>query len=203
VGNPELESERSLNAEASLRWLGRRFFASGLVFRNRIDDYIERVEVEEDLLTWVNLVSGTIRGLELQALYVVDERWRVFGSAHFLRGRDANGVPLADVPPREIQAGLRREAGAWRFEARLTHRDEKTDAGSGEKPIDSARLLSASLGYSFSPSWRVVLGGTNLLDEEYFPAADRKAPLAPGRSFSLRLAWTGGRPATAHGPDRE
>lgn len=194
VGNPDLQSERSLNAEVSLRWLGRRLFASGLVFRNRIDDYIERIEIEEDLLTWVNLVSGTIRGAELQAVYVAGERWRVLGSAHFLRGRDSEGEPLADVPPREVRLGVRREAGPWRVEGRVGYRDDKTDPGSGEKSIDAARLLSASLSYAFSPAWRIFVGGNNLLDEEYFPAADRKAPLAPGRAFSLRLAWSGPRP---------
>ena len=151
----------------------------------------DSVEIEEDLLTWVNLVSGTIHGLELQAVYLAGEHWRVQGSAHFLRGRDPAGAPLADIPPREIRLGVRREAGPWRVEARLAHRDAKNDPGSGEKSIGSAQLLSASLGYAFSPAWRIVVGGNNLLDEEYFPAADRKAPLAPGRSFSLRLAWAG------------
>jgi iron complex outermembrane receptor protein len=191
IGNPDLVAERALNTEVSVRWLGRRLFVSGVLFNNRIKDYIERVEIAEDLLTWVNLTSGSIRGVELQGLWMAGKGWRVFGSAHVMRGRDTDDQPLADVPAHEIQAGARGAWGRWSCETRLAYRAAKTDPGSREKEIGSAWLLDATLAYTFTPDWRVALSGSNLLDDEYFAAADRKTPLAPARSIALRLSWTG------------
>ena len=39
-GNPDLDEERSLNTDLSLRWQSRNLSASATVFYNRIDDYI-------------------------------------------------------------------------------------------------------------------------------------------------------------------
>ena len=48
-----------------------------------------------------------------------------------------------------------------------------------------------SVSYSLSPDFALTLRGRNLLDEEYFNSADRKSPVAPGRSVSLSLSWSG------------
>ena len=47
----------------------------------------------------------------------------------------------------------------------------------------------ASVRYGLSKAWAVSLSGDNLLDEDYFLSADRKAAPAAGRSVSLRLLW--------------
>ena len=52
AGNPALDPERSLNADLGLRWYGDRLFLAGYVFRNEIDDYIERVETAPEELTF-------------------------------------------------------------------------------------------------------------------------------------------------------
>jgi iron complex outermembrane receptor protein len=189
IGNPELDAERSLNAEISLRWIGKRLYINGVLFHNRIEDYVERIELEPDLLTYVNLTSGTIEGIEWQGLFMAAERWKLFWAGHKLHGRSSSGQPLADIPADEACLGIRHDIGRWTVESRLAYRDEKSDFGSEEKEIPSAHLLSASAGFPFSPQWSIHISGNNLLDEEYFPSADRKAPLAVGRSFAVRLSW--------------
>jgi iron complex outermembrane receptor protein len=191
IGNPELDSERSLNAELSLRWLGKRLYINGVLFHNRIADYVERIELEPDLLTYVNLISGTIEGFEWQGLFIPAERWKLFWAGHLLHGRSSSGEPLADIPADEASIGARHDIGRWSIESRLAYRNEKNDFGSEEKEIPSAYLLSASASFPFSPQWSINISGNNLLDEEYFPSADRKAPLAVGRSAAVRLSWRG------------
>ena len=73
----------------------------------------------------------------------------------------------------------------------LQHRASKDDPGSGEKSIPSARLVSASLSYRLASGLVLTVRGRNLLDEEYFNSADRKSPLAAGRSIGLSLSWSG------------
>jgi len=192
VGNPSLDEERSLNAEISTRWIGRSIVVNGVVFHNEIDDYIERVEIEPDLLTFVNLTSGTIQGFEAQGVWHPLEPLSLSFGGHLIEGEDDDGNALADTPPNEVYLGATHRIGRWRTDARLTLRAERNDPGSGEKPIPSAELLAASASYGWSNGWEITVGGTNLLDEEYFASADRKAAPAPGRAFTFHLIRRGG-----------
>jgi hypothetical protein len=104
-----------------------------------------------------------------------------------VRGRGDNGLPLADVPPWRYHVGMHHRREAWLFDLRVTHRGPKTEPGVGEVRRDSANELSAAVGRRLSQRWDLVLTGTNLLDEEYFAAADRRAPLVAQRSVGLRV----------------
>jgi iron complex outermembrane receptor protein len=188
VGNADLDPERSLNTQVSVRWLGRKTLVNAAVFRNEIDDYIERVEIAEDLLTFRNLTSGTLQGVELQTIVLPTERWSLTFGGHVVRGRDDDDRPLADVPPYQTYVELRHRRGAWSFETRLTHRAAKTDPGSAEKRLPAADELGATVSYRLAETWSLAVTGSNLLDEEYFLATDRKAPPAPERSVGIRIA---------------
>jgi iron complex outermembrane receptor protein len=189
IGNPDLEPERSYGAEMSLFWRARTLLLGGTVYHNRIRNYIERVEIDPDLLTFVNLTDGTINGIELQGLHTMPGAWRLGWGGHWIRGRDHDDRPLADVPPAELYVDVGRSAGSWSYELRLAHRSVKSDPGPSEKRIPSAELLGASVAYRVSPRWSLSLAGMNLLDKEYFRSADGKAPLAPGRSVAIQIEW--------------
>ncbi len=189
IGSENLDPERSLNADLGLRWYGRRLYLSGYLFRNEIDDYIERVEVEPDVLSFVNLTSGTLEGLELDALYQLDDAWSLGFGGHLLEGRDDAGGSLADVPADRVHLGVNWRSGRWAVEGRWEERRAKDDPGSGEKAIGSASLVSATLRCELRPGLAVTVSGRNLLDEEYFNSADRKVPEAAGRSLGVGLRW--------------
>lgn len=188
-GNPALEPERSLNVDAGLRWYGSKLFVAGYVFNNDISDYVERVELAEDLLTFVNLTKGTIRGVELDAAYQLAADWSLTFGGHDIRGESEDGEDLADIPPRRLFAGLRWSGGRWELAGRWEHRFDKTDVGSGEKPIPAVDLVSASVSFRISDELAISLTGANLLDEEYFNSADRKNTWSPGRGVGLALRW--------------
>ena len=48
IGNPNLDSERALGLDASVRWRSRRFSGEFTYFRNSIDDYIFRNPISEE-----------------------------------------------------------------------------------------------------------------------------------------------------------
>jgi len=189
VGNPALESERALNTEATLRWLGRGLFVGGTLFHNRIDDYIERIELKGNQRSFVNLTSGTIRGVEVEGAFHPAESWNLFWSGASLRGRSSGGEPLSDVPPVSLALGGGCRVGRWSIESSWTWRDAKSDPGNDEKPIPSAHLWDVAVMRSIAASWTLAVAATNLLDEEYFRSADRKAPFARGRSFTLGVSF--------------
>jgi len=189
IGNPDLIPERSLGAEASLRWASRRVVLTGVVFRNEIDDYIERIEIAPDLLSFVNVTSGTIQGLELHGISRLDGAWTLNFGGHAMRGEDSHGDALQDTPPNELFLGGTFEKRRWGADARLAWRASRDRFASGEKPIPSATLLSVTVRYRWAARWEIALSGTNLLDQAYFRSADRKAPMAPGRGFGVGIVF--------------
>jgi outer membrane receptor protein involved in Fe transport len=189
VSNADLDPERSLNLDVGLRWYGDKLFVSGFVSRNEISDYIERIEIEPDVLTFVNLVTGKITGFELSGFYQFDEHWRANFGGHVFDGRDEMDDPLADIPASRFHLGGAWQAGPWVADMRWEERQDITDPGPGEKDIPGASLVSASLQYTLANGLAFSLSGRNLLDTIYFNSADRKVAYSPGRSVGLTLRW--------------
>ena len=189
IGNPSLDAEDSINVDLGLRWFGEKLFVSGFLSRNEIDDYIERIEVTPDVLTYVNLVSGIISGFEYNGSYQFDERWSLDFGGHLFEGRSDVDDPLADIPPNRFALGGSWRHGPWVARLRWERRSAIHDPGPSEKPIPNASLMSAAVEYTFDSGFVLALTGRNLLDEEYFNAADEKMALAPARGLALSFRW--------------
>jgi iron complex outermembrane receptor protein len=190
VGNPLLESERSINTDLGIRLDSPKIFASGYYFYNRISDYVERVELKDDFYTFLNLTRGAIQGFEWETALALQEKTSLYFRGHFLTGEDDRGTPLSDIPVHRFAVGFRREetkvlthGAEWQFRGR------KNNPGSGEQKIDSANLLSAFLGFRLIPSVHASVAISNVLNDLYHPTADRKAAFAPGRSIAISVNW--------------
>jgi iron complex outermembrane receptor protein len=191
-GNRDLSPERSYSIDAGLKWVTESLFLGGAIYHNRIESYIERIETGLGRYTFDNLTSGTITGTEGQVQWNLGGNWTLGGGGHWLRGRDADDRPLADIPPAELWADLQRQRRRWELRVRYAYRAGKDDPGSDEKEIPAARLLTASVGLRPAPAWLLSIFATNLLDETWFVSADDKAAPAPGRAVGLQVRWTGG-----------
>ncbi len=188
-GNPELEAERSLSRDLALRYYGTKLFLSTAVFRTRVRNYIERIEFAPDELSFVNLAKGQLTGLEVDGGYRLGGDWGLTFGGHLIEGRDADDVPLADVPADRVFVGSSWRHGRWSVQDRVEHRFAKNDPGSGEHAIASATLVSGSVAVGLENGLEVALVARNLLDEEYFNSADDKVDLARGRSLGVTLTW--------------
>lgn len=176
-----------MNVDAGLRWFRDDLYSSVSLFQNRISNYIERVETEEDIITIVNLTRGTIEGLEWEVATTALDGWRLFARGHWMKGTDSLGEPLADIPITQAVFGGKFSSHRWRSGIEFKRRTAKNRLGSGEKALEPAGLLSAFLGLKVGRGLEFTLSGRNLLNENYFVTADRKAPLAKGRSVGLTL----------------
>jgi outer membrane receptor protein involved in Fe transport len=191
IGNENLEEESSFNADVGVRWFGDRSYLGASIFRNEIDDYIDRAEIAPDVLTFVNLLSGTIEGVEVDGFLDLRTAFplRLEWAGHRMDGESNEGEPLADIPPAGLRFGARAQPGRFAAHAELAWRDAKDDPGSGEKEIGEAWILGARLGYRLADAWEVWIQGTNLLDDLYFPSPDRRAAPAVGRSVGLGVRY--------------
>jgi iron complex outermembrane receptor protein len=189
VGNPDLEPERSLNVDVGVRRYGGRTFVAVYVFRNEIDDYIERISLPDGRRTFVNLTSGTIEGVEVEAFWEARPGLRLAVTGHRMAGESAAGEALADVPADRAELSGAWTWGAWAVDGAWQRRVEKDDPGPGEQAIPAADLVSLAASYRIAPGWRLTVAGKNLLDETYFNAADDALPPMPGRSLELGIRW--------------
>lgn len=191
IANAALDPERSLTTDLGVRYFGDRLYIAAYVYRNEIDDYIERIDVEPGVRTYVNLTAGTIEGFELEGFVQATDRLRFEWSGMVTDGEADDGAPLAEVPADRFTLGGRYAGGPWRGALRWQHRFENDDPGPGEVATDAADIVSASVGYVLGNGLELVLFGNNLLDDTYLPTADELAVPAPGRSVGVGLRWDG------------
>jgi iron complex outermembrane receptor protein len=190
-GNPDLEAERSVRTDLALRYFGTRLFLSGGLFSNRVENYIERIEVVDDGFTSMNLVAGELMGLELDGGYRLSDAWSLSFGGHAVEGRSEDDDPLADVPADQafVLASWRR--GRWSVSQRWEHRFAKGDPGPSEVAVAAADLVALAVERQLTGGLTVSLGARNLLDESYFTTADDKVQVARGRSVAVTLGWSG------------
>lgn len=192
-GNPGLSPERSVTVEGGVEWVGAGFVFSSCLFRNSIENYIERVEVDPqdqpDRLTYRNLINGTIQGLEWELAVSPRTHLDLVWRGHLLKGSDDAGNALADIPVHCSTLGGRFSRKAWTVGLSWRYRAGKEEPGSGEKNIGPVALADGYIQRSLTQGLDLRISGSNLTSEEYFNSADKKVPLSPGRSISVSLRW--------------
>jgi outer membrane receptor protein involved in Fe transport len=190
IGNPNLKMESAHNIDLGLGWIGENMSLASHIFQLNVQDYIERVEVGEDLLTFVNLNNGRIIGLELSGDYTFNTQWGVDWQGHMIRGEDNNGKTLADIPSNRFSLGLNHHYSKWKTQLNIEFIAHKSKLGNSEKETTSSTLLSAAVHYQANPNWSIAFSANNLLNEKYFTSSDKKSALAPERSVALSFSWT-------------
>lgn len=192
ISNVDLDPERSVSGDLGLRYFGNRLFVAGYVFRNEIDDYIERITLEPGVRTFRNLTSGTIQGVEANGFFQWSDELRLSWDGQVIDGEDDAGDALSDIPADRVSAQADWGRGRWSLQGRIQHRFEKDEGeiGSGEQPVGSADILSAAVSYQIREGFRVSVTGDNLLDETYLPSADDQSVPAAERAIGIGLTWT-------------
>mgnify|MGYP000597812589 CR=1 FL=1 len=190
ISNPDLEKEQSYNIDLGLGLVREHYSIASHLYYLRIHDYIERIELGNDVLTFANLNNGLITGFELEGNHFINDNWQFNWSGHIIRGEDDKGAALSDIPSNRIVLSVAHQQGKWESLIDFEYRTHKKNPGSGEKEIPSVGLLSTAIRYQAMPNLQLSFSAKNLFDAEYFSSADRKADYAQGRSFGINLIWT-------------
>ncbi len=189
IGQPDLKPESSFNLDGGLKVLGRRYFLGLYAFRYRIDDMIERYQLDPSTYTYGNIERGRLQGLEFEAEAFLLPGWKVFGNFAAIRGRSlATGEPLNDVPPFRVFTGARYWKGRFSGELNATFSLAKNDPGPAEVAVASSGLVNLKAGYLWQGlTFSVVV--SNVFNTTYISRADSDAMIEPGRSLRLGLTY--------------
>ena len=187
-GNPNLAPEKTVGLQTTLLREGITTTFEVTAFSTRVEDYIERFEMTDELRSYRNIGSGELWGLDGQLIW----RNRAFTqrlSWQWQKGTSASGATLADLAPPSL-----RYNGTWassRYSVGLDVRYQASQdtVGPGENPLNSALIVSASALWKFSKKWHSEISVTNGLDRGYRVSADEDAPLSVGRAVTVTVLW--------------
>lgn len=187
TGNPDLDPERSLQYDGSVRWAIGRGSVAAFGYLYEIDDLIERYSEDGANFLFRNRGEAEIRGFEIEAQTPLAAGFTLELAITATKGEAAGGEPIDDVPARGGFATLR-----WADERHFAYlrgasfqRDDRPGPIEVERPGYTTLELGA--GWHLFDPVELRLVGRNLTDERFWESADETATLARGRSFTLGL----------------
>ena len=101
-GNPELNSELSLNLDAGIKWEFCNVTGEFNLFRNRINEFIvmKPISVKADTFVYENVGQAELYGGEFQANIKLTNQISIFMNAAYVHGQDVNmDEALPKIPP--------------------------------------------------------------------------------------------------------
>jgi len=191
--------EETTQLDAGFVYAGSRLSASVSAFYSDVDDYIliqtgylkgmrsTTVTRNVDARTW---------GGEADATYALTARWRFTGTLAYTRGENrTDDLPLAQMPPLELRAGVdysgaRWSAGAlWRVVAEQDRYAVRQGNVVGQ---DLGRtggfgVLSVNAGWKPAPGVLVSAGIDNLFDKAYAEHLSRGGAAVSGYEQTTRV----------------
>jgi iron complex outermembrane receptor protein len=172
IGNPNLDSEKALGFDASVRWRHRRVSGELSYFHNSIDDYIFRNPISEEEFAErfphdeeereeeeghgefpfveFTAMDSLLQGIEAHADVDLSAGLLAEFGFDFVRGelRDS-GDPLPRIPPTRFRLGLRYQRGALRAGGEWVSAAMQDRVFGEETPTDGYNLLKLFGAWSF------------------------------------------------------
>ena len=173
VGNPNLDSERALGFDLSLRWRAPNVTGEVTYFRNSIDDFIFRNPITEEEFDeryghdahadededeghgefpFVEYIAADslLQGVEMHADVAVGGGFGVELGFDYVHGtlRDS-GRSLPRMPPMRGRAGLKYQRSAFQAGGELVAVSKQDRVLGEETPTDGYNLLKLFASYSF------------------------------------------------------
>jgi iron complex outermembrane receptor protein len=188
IGQPALKAETALSREAGAEWnFGDvRIFAS--VYAVDVDDYIDRYDIADDILSYRNLRDGHIDGIEISASYS-GERWLINLNGHWVQGEDEADNYLADINPPRVTMDLTYHAGWGDIRLNYRHRFSSGRVHASELPVERFNRLSVSLTLPLPNNFALKIWGDNLLNDDYRLTADELSPRSTRRGAGISIDW--------------
>lgn len=189
LGNPNLAPEKNLGLAVSAAWQHKDLEIKTNLYRQNVDNYIERYRVSDELRSYRNLSNAHIQGLEIYLTYQQSEYISHAVSYQWQEGEDDNQVALADLNIPEVNYQIDVQYDQLSVHNTMRYRFEKSKTGDGEQQLDAVFLWDFKANWYLNESLSLTLSGLNLLNKEYRASADEHAALQPERRLSLGLNY--------------
>ncbi|NQZ22811.1 MAG: TonB-dependent receptor [Colwellia sp.] len=185
IGNADLRPETATNYSASLTYQQMSFS----LFSNKIENYIERINLNENTRSYENLYHATINGAEFIFHQQLTDNLSIIFNGDYTQGKNKNGENLAGISANKLQFIANYHENNWSAQLKVKHRFAKNKVAQGEQSLDTASIFSAHWLYELTNNWQVTLSAENLFNESYLLTTDNKSTLSSQRQLTIQLSW--------------
>jgi len=211
--NPDLDPEKGITYEVGMRLRLPQIKANLTAFQSDYDDLIINRYVNSTIYPGTqasqaqNVGKARTRGVELDVVWSVNNRWKAFMNAAYLHGTDlTNDKPLSYIAPLNGLVGVRYVPDSKAFYIEATNRwstQKHRIDDAQERRTGGYSVLSLYAGYSLQkllpsfPDMQLHLAFENILDKAYrnpttvediaYARSITNPLLEPGRSISVSL----------------
>jgi len=189
IGNPNLQAEKAVTFDLGLNSSFASHQLKLNLFANQFKNYIQRIQLSNNRLTYLNQDQGLIKGLEMEYHYAFPNHLELSLSGMLLKGENGANQPLADIPSNRLNLQFYYHANAWQSNLKLQHRFAKNSPASGEIATPAANIVSFNLRWNINSLWQLNFSAENLFNQSYFNSADDLSTPAIGRSFGITIEW--------------
>lgn len=183
VSNPDLRSERSLNAEIGYRWMTHSAQFGVSLFRDRYSNFIESttlaeaipggfrtcatcaIQFENRYIAPTNAGEVTVKGVEVEGRWSINDAWSARLAASYSEGEKKNGDPLESIVPASGVVGLRyAPSKRWNLTGSMTHAVSKSAKDAYTTAANGAVTTPAWVGKADGYTVFDLHGGFNITD---------------------------------------
>lgn len=190
LGSTTLDTEQALNTQATLAYRSQQLQGTVELFYQKIDNYIERLTVSEDVLQYVNLDTATIKGASYQLNWQSENvMFDASLRGAWIIGEGDRGNTVADIPAHNQRIDIGINWNDARFFTVLAYRASKSDIADGERALDEVITLDMGAHWQMSEHIQLQASWTNLTNQHYYTSADDKAAFAQGQSVQLAFTY--------------
>lgn len=203
VGNMNLNPERSLQSEFTLRYSFKKIECSANVFYHQTYDYIYAYRMSNagamtpgalGLKTYTNISYATSRGTELMVKYTINDRFSYIGTAKYVYAITNTGNPLPLVPPLKLQQALRCTIKLTQMQLEYDYAaaQKRINPDYGDKATPDFHLFNFRVSRNFRVKPGVIQVSAaceNIFDVRYREHLDIGQVPRFGRGFSFNLSF--------------
>ena len=185
VGNINLEAETAYQLNLGLEYSKDNFHIAPQIFSQQVDDYIQGTPAQNGMVKMVasmmmndqqplqfNNIDAKLYGADVSWQYKVDEHWRLWGLASYVRGsRDDAHDNLYRIAPLNARWVASYRNNDWQVDATMHNfaRQDRVSALNNETESPGYTRYDVDVTYHVSQQLAVRFGGLNLLDKQYTP----------------------------------
>ena len=204
VGNPDLDPEKSIGVEASIRKHSGPFHITATAYYNRFSNFIFQAptgEIEDDLPVFQYLQGkASYYGFELEAEAELGDfagiHWDSDFVADYVRAKVEGYGPAPQIPPLRLLGGISADRGPVEGRLEVEHAFAQKRNAPLETETDGYTLVNASLDwhpFEDKPELKLGIAANNIFDvvarrhssllKDYAPLAGRDIRLTASFGF--------------------
>jgi len=194
-GNINLKPEKSLGFQVDISHnVNRKLKLFANIYNYNLDDYIERINLTDDLRTYRNRDNVTLNGFEFTAVWQENSELSSRVSYQKQKAINNQNQTVDDELPEVLKWKVNWFPSVnflqrFSFETQLVYQFKKDDFGGAEQALPDNFIWHANMQYQLSHTHTLSVSLINLTNNTYYASADEDAALQAERNIALSWQW--------------